>query len=219
MKVFAAVISMLIFPGMLLAAPATKYPALRATLGKYREAQLVEMSVEKIMKSELMAKETKHEGKIYFGRGQFRWENSTPTKTLLVFDGRLLWNVQYPDPDFPGPLQVTKSKIDVKNRSQLILLDLLSNAAFLENFDVQLSFDANDKNKAIFSANPKGKSLSIKDLKLHLLVSEKVLTAVSYKDDVENETILNFSDVKFKSEPEQKRFRYSPPKDAKVTEL
>lgn len=218
MKLIAVVISMLMIPSLLLAA-SEKYPALRRTLSKYRDTALIEMNVEKTVKSELMGKETKHQGKIYFGGILFRWENKTPTETLLLFDGKTLWNVQYPDPDFPGPVQITKSKIDTKNRSQLILLDLLSNAAFLENFNVVLSIDPKDKNKATYLAEPKNQSLNIKDLRLSLAIQEKVLTGVSYKDDVDNLTTLNFSDVKFKNQSDAKLFRYKAPKDAKVTEL
>ena len=218
MKALSIVLLSLLLPAVIFAAEG-KYPALRSTLAKYRTTPLVEMSVEKVMKSDLMAKETIHTGKIYFGGGNVRWENKTPTENLIVFDGRHLWNVQYPDPDFPGPLQITKSRIDGKNRAQLILLDLLVNAAFLESFDVTLTYDRGDKNIAIYLAEAKGKSLNIKDLRIRLNISAKELVGVSYKDDVENETILTFTKIKFNSNGNSELFKYKAPKGSKVTEL
>ena len=78
------------------------------------------MNVEKTVTSEMLAKETTYSGKIKLSNGKFRWENESPEKTLLLFDGKNLFSVQYPSKEFNTGTQVAKSKIDEKGKKQSI---------------------------------------------------------------------------------------------------
>lgn len=190
--------------------------ALQSVTKKYRNAKTVEMDVEKVVKSELLGKETKHQGKIFLGNGKFRWENDTPEKTLLVYDGKTIWSEQTPPPEFGGPVQVARGKVDKKTRSH-ILLTTLVDADVKKNFKV-LS-EKKDGAEMTVSVQPLQDDLTVKDMTLKIDTKGNVLRQVSYKDDIGNVTTLNFSDVNFLKSEKKNLFKYQPPKDAQVTDL
>lgn len=209
------VLSALIFVTGTLALAANN-GALGKVAKKYRASKLVEMTVEKTVKSDLLGKETKYDGKIYLANGKFRWENTKPEETLLVFDGKTIWSVQTPAKEFGGPVQVAKGLVDKKNRSQILISSLLGD-------DLKKSFkvvkEEKDGDTVRLDVEPLGGSLTMKSLKLVVDGKANTLKSLSYLDDIGNLTTMNFSDVKFLKKENNKLFKYQPPKDAQVTDL
>ena len=76
------------------------------SIKKYQKSKMVSMNVEKTVVSEILAKETTYSGQIKLSSGKFRWENEKPEKTLLLFDGKNLFSVQYPSKEFNTGTQV-----------------------------------------------------------------------------------------------------------------
>lgn len=197
-------------------ASAEQGEALQKVAKKYRSAQLVEMNVEKTVKSELLGKETKYLGKMFLANGKFRWENETPEKSLIVFDGTTIWSEQTPPKEFGGQVQVAKGKVDKKNRSHILISSLLG-ADVLKNFKVDKQESLNDSVK--LHVTPKGTELTVKSLQLIIDVKENILQKISYTDDIGNLTTLSFSNVKFLKKQKNILFKYQPPKNAQVTDL
>lgn len=190
--------------------------ALQKVTKKYRATKLVEMKVEKSVKSELLGKETKYDGKIFMASGKFRWENFTPEKTLLVFDGKTIWSEQSPPAEFGGPVQVAKGKVDKKTRSN-ILISSLFDGEVQKNF--QVLSEKKDGDVITMEVKPLHDDLTVKNLNIVVDTKENILKQVSYKDDIGNVTTMNFTDVKFLAKEKKNLFKYQPPKDAQVTEL
>lgn len=197
-------------------ASADQTEALQKLAKKYRSAQLVEMNVEKTVKSELLGKETKYIGKIFLANGKFRWENQTPEKSLIVFDGTTIWSEQTPPKEFGGEVQVAKGKVDKKNRSHILISSLVG-ADVLKNFKVDKQEILNNSVK--LQVTPQGNELNIKSLQLVIDAKENILQKISYTDDIGNLTTMNFSGVKFLKKQKNKLFKYQPPKNAQVTDL
>ncbi|WP_347355780.1 outer membrane lipoprotein carrier protein LolA [Bdellovibrio sp.] len=184
---------------------------------KYRTSKLVEMSVEKVVKSELLGKETKYEGKIYLANGKFRWENTTPEETLLVFDGSTIWSVQTPPKEFGGPVQVAKGKVDKKTRSHILISSLLGED-LAKTFKVVS--EKKDGELIHLQVEPvQGGDLTVKSMKLVVKSKDNTLKSVSYLDDIGNQTTMNFTKIEFLKKENKKLFKYQPPKDAQVTDL
>lgn len=183
---------------------------------KYQAAKTVEMNVEKTVKSDLLGKESKHQGKIFLAAGKFRWENTTPEKSLLVYDGKTIWSEQTPPPEFGGPVQVARGKVDKKTKSH-ILLSVLVDSDIKKNFKVL--DEKKDADDLIVQVAPLQDDLTVKEMSLILDVKTNTLKKVSYKDDIGNETTLSFSDVNFLKTEKKSLFKYQPPKDAQVTDL
>lgn len=198
---------------------AEEFSALRAVSKKYQNAGLVEMNVEKLVKSELMGKETKYIGKIALSSGLFRWENTQPEKTLLVFDGQNIWNEQTSSPDFPGETQVARARVDKKNKSKILISSLMGKTSIFENFKVLKEEKAVDV--YTYTIQPKANDLNINQLKLTLSAKDKKVVEISYQDDVGNMTSMKFSGIEFKKKTGSSKnlFKYTPPKGAQVTNI
>lgn len=203
------------------AAPVTKkatasLPSLNEIVKKYRNANLVSMKVNKVVKSELLGKETQYKGHMFLSRGKFRWDNDVPEKTQLIFNGSTIWNIQYPPKELPGPLQIAKSKVDKNTKKQILISTLLSAQGIDENFKIK-DTKAQDGG-TLFELEPKGKDLGITQLKIKTN-SKKNIVEINYKDDVGNHTSLKFDDIEFSKKSQNKLFEYVPPKGAQVTNL
>lgn len=183
---------------------------------KYRESKLVEMNVEKLVKSELLGKETKYLGKIFLAKGKFRWENTAPEKSLLVFDGALIWSEQSPAAELGGPIQVAKGKVDKKTSSHILISSVLG-ADLSKNFKVVK--ESKDGDHLKIELSPLKNDLNINSLQITVNTTEKVLKSLSYTDDIGNLTTMNFSQVQFLKKEKKNLFKYQPPKGAQVTDL
>ncbi|WP_374031578.1 outer membrane lipoprotein carrier protein LolA [Bdellovibrio bacteriovorus] len=190
--------------------------ALQKVAKKYRTTKLVEMNVEKTVKSELLGKETKYDGKIYLANGKFRWENTKPEETLLVFDGKTIWSVQVPPKEFGGPVQVAKGIVDKKTKSHILISSLLGEDL---NKNFKILKEEKDGELVNIEVQPLNDGLTVKSLKLTVKSKDNILQTISYLDDIGNLTTMKFSDVKFLKKENKKLFKYQPPKDAQVTDL
>lgn len=193
-----------------------QYSLLTKTLAKYRSAGLVEANIEKVLKSELTGTQTKYSGKIFLGSGLFRLEQNIPEKTVLVFDGVYLWNEQAAPVDFPGPSQVTKLKIEGKDKSQILFASLLTKEPLNKHFKI-ISEKKSDKDTT-YIAEPIKTELPITKLTLKIENESKKVSEISYVDDVENKTKMIFSNTQFKKS-NSKIFKYNLPKSAQLTEI
>ncbi|HEX7674521.1 MAG TPA: outer membrane lipoprotein carrier protein LolA [Bdellovibrio sp.] len=182
----------------------------------YRTAKLVEMSVEKTVKLELQGRETKYEGTIFVANGKFRWENTKPENTLLIFDGTTIWSVQYPPKEFGGAPQVARGKVDKKTKSQILISSLLG-GDIEKSFKVVKEDKSGDTSK--IQVEPQGGDLQVKSLNLVIDTKKKQLTEISYQDDIGNLTTMKFSDIKFSKKADNSKFKFQVPKDAQVTDL
>lgn len=201
-------------------AQATKGPdtkILTESTAKYRDAKLVQMSLEKTVKSELTGKETKNQGEISLSAGMFRLENRQPEKSLLVFDGITLWNEQQPSSDFGGSVQVTKSKLSGKGKAQTLFATLLTKDPITKYFKVLSA--KKDGSQTVYETEALNSDLSIKNLTLKIDNNSKLVSEISYKDDIGNLTTMKFSNAQFKKTLDKKVFSYKPPKGAQVTEI
>lgn len=190
---------------------------LNQTTAKYRNAKMVQMDLEKVVVSELTGKQSTYKGTIYLSAGLFRMVHSAPEKSTLVFDGTTVWNEQPPSEDFPGPIQVTKTKLSGKNKSQTLFATLLTKDPITKHFRI-LDSKVED-GLTIYEAQPLTNEVTVKSLTLKVQNKDKQVSEISYKDDLGNLTQFKFSKPKFKSSVDQKIFRYSPPKGAQVNEI
>lgn len=184
---------------------------------KYQKSKMVSMNVEKTVTSEMLAKETTYSGKIKLSNGKFRWENESPEKTLLLFDGKNLFSVQYPSKEFNTGTQVAKSKIDEKGKKQILISSLLSPSNANSKF--KMLSEKKGTNLTEVEIQPDSSDLQVKNLILSIDQKTKQIQNISYKDDVGNLTKMSFSNIKFESKADPKLFQYKIPKDAQVTNL
>jgi outer membrane lipoprotein carrier protein len=188
---------------------------LKDTLTRLRQTRLVDFKVEKKVVSELMGNEKVYQGRAYLSGSLIRFETETPEKSLVVFDGRVLWIVQYPDPVFGGKRQVLRGKVQGKQKEQILLTELLTKGRLVESFDVTKTGEEN----GLFSyeAKPRDKSFDLQ--KVDVQVKSGELRTLSYVDDVGNKTTLSVTEQKLLKESRPEIFKFKPNKDDQVTDL
>ncbi len=189
---------------------------LKNLASKYRSTPLVKMAVIKTLKSDLMNKETSHEGRIFLAENRFRWENDKPEKTLLVFDGKLIWSEQTPPPELGGPIQVAKGEVSKNNGAQILISSLVG-GDFTKNFKIKK--EVSESLGKRFHLDPVNKQLNVTKLSVLIDTKKIELKEVSYFDDIGNETHLKFSKIEFVNKANDNLFRYKLPKGAQVTNL
>ncbi len=193
------------------------YAILKDATAKYRKSKFVEISIQKSVKSELTGKETKYSGKIFLSSGLFRMENKEPEKSLLVFDGATVWSEQAASSDFPGPPQVTKAKLDKKGKSQVLFATLLTKDPVTKHF--QILKESLKGDVAVYEALPLSKDLNVKLLTIKISKKTKLVTEISYQDDIGNLTTMVLGEPSFKNTYDKKLFHYLPPKGSSVNEI
>ncbi len=198
--------------------PEAETSTLATVVQKYRQAKLSTLAVDKTVTSEILEKKSVYQGKIYISAGKFRWETDQPEKSLLVYDGSHLWNVQYPAKEFEeANLQVTKSKLSDKAKGQNILSSLFGKQPLGKIFSIKKDETSSSKDQTVYSLEPKDDTLEIKEIRLTTV--SKLISKVQYKDEVGNLTELIFTKTSLSGKPSPGLFKYSPPKGAKVTEI
>lgn len=189
---------------------------------KYRSSAMTKMDMAKTVKSDFSG-EKNFDGKMFLAKGLFRMDIEKPEKSSVVFDGKYLWSEQAASADFGGQAQVTKTKIDKKSESQLLVTKVFEKGVLQKLFKIESEKKVKDekykKEIVLIKARPTGKDLNIKLLILGVDAEAKLVTEIGYIDDIGNQTIMRFSNVEFISDKDKKLFKYEPPKGAQVTNL
>jgi outer membrane lipoprotein carrier protein len=197
--------------------PASAVRVLKDVSRKYRNSKLVKIQTDKKVTSELLGKTTNYDGVIYLSQGKFRWENETPEQSLLLFDGDNIWNVQYPPKDLGGPVQVAKAKLNKNTKSQILISTLIGKESIDKNFEV-ISENTAD-GVLTTELKPLSSDLRVKQLTLEVDVKKKEIRKISYKDDVDNLTVIELKNTEFQKKENKDLFKFKIPKDAQVTNL
>lgn len=182
---------------------------------KYRKSNLVTIQLVKTVKSNLLGKETKYKGTVYLATNKFRLNIDEPDKNQIIFDGKTIWNVQYPPKELPGPVQVAKSKLDKNSKKQILLSTLIAKDGIKENFKITKEEKLEEGTKVTLV--PLKNELNIKTL--DVAIKNNKIASINYTDDVGNITTFVFEKTEFSSKSSLQLFKFKVPKDAQVTNL
>lgn len=191
--------------------------ALESVNQRYRQSGMVSMNLRQTVSSELLGTETISLGKVYVAQGKFRLALSEPTKSLIVFDGEKIWNEQHPPQGIKGEIQYTSTKIEKKNRGQLLIGQLMSKDPITKSFKISDVKKESDLLK--YTAIPTTSDLVINQIVISINPKTKEIIAIQYKDELENLTKYEFSKVQFSKKSTAALFKYQPPKNAKEVKL
>lgn len=189
---------------------------LDVVLAPYKKSAGLVIDIDKLVKSELLEKETKHQTSFSFQKGKFNWKTELPEKSLIVYDGKTLWTVQYPPAEFKTPPQVAKTAMANNGSKTNVLSAILGQSKVSEVFEVVSGSKKGDDVE--IKLKEKEPQLGVKNLGLVFSKKSKKITSIAYEDDIGNKTKLIFKNVKFKSKLGASLFKFTPPKDSIVTE-
>lgn len=190
---------------------------LKEIISSYQKSGLVQMKVEKRVIFELLGKERIHTGELTLAPKRFRLETTAPERTLILFDGKKIWNVQYPPEGSDAKVQIARAKVDRKNQNQIFLTDLLVGQSIFKQFDFFSEQRVDDK--IALSAKPKKLNDQIKDLTITVDQKIRQIVEISYADELGNRTQMKLSDFRLSKKVSPGVFHFKPAHDAEVTDL
>ncbi len=182
-------------------------------LSKYRQAPAIQAKVKKTVVQETMGTENTSTGDFYFSKGKLRLDFTSPEKTSLVYDGKFVWLESRLD---DKNIQVTKMRTNELKRSKSVLTALFEKKDILRNFKMVKTAEAEGAKNYFFE--PKKKKAEDEIQLLQIVLKNKELDRISYKDQLENTVSFDFSQVTKGKVPAAK-FSYKVPKNAQVTEI
>ena len=182
-------------------------------LAAYRKAPAVQAKVQKTVVQETMGTENTSTGDFYFSKGKLRLDFTEPEKTSVVYDGKYVWLESRLD---DKNIQVTKLRTNELKRSNSVLTALFEKKDILRNFKLTKSTSEDVVKSFVFEPKKKKSDDEIQQLQISL--KKKDLQRVSYKDQLENTVTFDFSQLTKGKVPAAK-FKYTPPKNAQVTEI
>ena len=183
-------------------------------IAKYDSSSSIESKIVRKVKPALVGKEKSYQGKIYWSAKKFRWETETPEKSLILSDSDYVWNVNYPSAAFPEDVQVSRSKLDPKKEKALVM-------SSFKNMQTEFEIEKTEKldSKIVFHMKEKNKKGIFEDFSMIVDEKQKLISELSYTDDVGNKTTIQLSETQFNSKLSQELFQYKAPKGVKVQDL
>lgn len=177
----------------------------------YQKAKTVTMDIKKSLKSELIDAGKPSVGKVMFSKGRMRMEMEFPDKSLVVIDKKHIWVVNYPTSEFKNSaLQVIKADISTKKGRSQNFLALLTQGGVLKYFNVS-GLQKVSETERLFFLQPNSTTVEFKRAQMVLNPKTKLITGLRYWDELDNETVFEFSNVKFNKPLKEENFIYVPP--------
>ncbi len=192
---------------------------IKAALKKYQNADAVKIDLKKTIKLALLDEVKKSEGVLTISKGQLRLEILKPELTTLIVTNKLIWLITPAPKELGGKTQVLKiTSQSFKKQAKAPLGLLLGRPAAWDQFEVIKKHES--ESTIEYTLKPKGADVvgEIVGLKVVLDKKSNDLKALTYSDDLENETHFDFAIADFKAKINGESFKYSPAVDAEVTE-
>lgn len=188
-------------------------------IGKmYRDAGSVQMSIVKSDKNELLGSEKQSSGVIQQKSGNVHivLEAESSETTTIIVNKDQFWMIKPPPPQFKeAKTQVISAKRSGPGWSQQILLRLLSNNSFSEDFEL---VEQKERGGSIaLTLKTKDKKSTTSDIELVVDKTSLWIQKLGYKMDNGNRTDITVSSTKFNVPVDKNLFKYKPPKNAQVT--
>lgn len=190
---------------------------LQAILNKIQKAVLVEIQTKRTVTSDLMGTETVYEGTLSLSKKLFRWDHSAPDRSMILFDGKTFWSVQYPEKGSTRKMNVAKSmKTELIQKQNGISL-FVGNSQLKKSFKKKASKDIG--NQIVLELEAVKPDPQLQNLKIAYDKKLQTLNYIEFVDEIGNQTRVDFLSTKMLSKIPKKFFEFNPPPEIQVTEL
>lgn len=188
--------------------------SLQNILEKYSKAKSLQFDIKKTDEKMTLGTKSEIDGVLKYQKGQIYLIQRGEKKVEVFYANKTLTLVEHPDVDFnpDGKRKVTVLK---KNTSPLIksLLGLFSNPKnFVKTFPVKEQKEQN----GVLTLGLNSKLQNIKNLTLKINSKDSELKELSFIDEVDTKTTLNFLNVKYNTKIDGADFRYKIQKTDEV---
>lgn len=188
--------------------------ALQKTLKKYSGADTIQFDIHKIDEKIILGTKSESSGLLKFQKNKIYILQQGEKKVEIFYVDKTLSLIEYPDADF-GPDGKRKVTI-LKNTAPPLIKSLLSLFSSPKTFSKEFSVVSEETidDSLIIELKPKQKNL--KNLILKIKPADSSLIELSFVDDVETKTTLQFSNLKLNSKMKTSDFYYKSLKTDEV---
>ncbi len=205
MKFIASVLSIFFF-FFFLVATQVEAQALQKTLKKYSKAKSLQFDIKKTDEKIIMGTRSEYKGLLKFQKNKIYIMQDGDKKVEVFYMDKTLTLVEYPDADF-GP--AGKRKVTVlKNADSPLIKSLLSLFSTPKVFNQQFATISEKNSQGISTVELKPKAENIKNLFLKVNAKNSKLLELSFTDDVETKTTMQFDNEKLNNKMRKSEFQY-----------
>lgn len=188
--------------------------ALQKTLEKYSGAATIQFDIHKIDEKIILGTKSESSGLLKFQKNKIYILQEGEKKVEIFYADKTLSLIEYPDADF-GPDGKRKVTI-LKNTAPPLIKSLLSLFSNPKSFSKDFSVVSEKIIEDLLIIELKPKQKNIKNLVLKIRPADSSLTELSFVDDVETKTTLQFSNLKLNSKMKTSDFHYKSLKTDEV---
>lgn len=188
---------------------------LQKALQKYAKASSIQFDIHRTDEKVILGTKTEAEGQLKYQKGKlYIQQNSGSKKTELFYSGKTLHLVDHPDADF-GPDGRRKITVIKKTIPPLIksLLNLFSNP---KSFNREFAVISQSESEGVYTATLKPKQKNIKNFSLKINTADLALNEMSFTDDVDTKTTLQFRNLQLDKKLNKNVFLFKPLKTDEV---
>lgn len=192
----------------------THSPATLSILGKYSSATALQFSIEKTDEKKALGTKSSQLGQLIYSSGKINLVLNGDKKTEVIFNGKSLWLIEYPDVDFDPK---GKRKITLLAEQQPVIAKQLvsvfsSPTVFAKSFSV-----VSEKIEgATLTAEYKSANTEIKNFKIDFNTKTKLIEKISFVDDVQTQTSIVFQKTQFLTSAPKGVFQFIRKKNDEV---
>ncbi len=188
---------------------------LSETIAHYSSAKGLHIELEKKVKLAVLDRETAQQGRAMLSLGRLRLEFDEPNRALVIVNKNDLWFVTYPPQDLGGDVQVGHAKRN-SSKQPPVLYNLLAGRDPAKDFTVSATQAAGEHTR--YELQAKLANPDMKKMTIEIDAKKKEISALTYWDELENQTSYTFTKSDFSPQLEAKLFQYILPKNIKATE-
>lgn len=180
--------------------------ALQKTLEKYSGAETIQIDVKKTDEKVILGTKSESIGMLKFQKNKIYILQNGDKKVEIFYADKVLSLVEYPDADF-GP--DGKRKVTVlRNPGSPLIKSLLALFSNTKSFNKEFSQVSEKTVNGSIIVELKPKQKNIKNLVLKINKLDLLLEELSFVDDVETKTTLQFSNLKLNTKMNKTDFQY-----------
>lgn len=192
-----------------------KSTSLQKTLNKYSKAKNIQTEIKKIDEKIVLGTKVESTGVLKYEKNKIFISQGGEKKVELYYKDKVLTLVEYPDTDFEkdGKRKVTTIKKAIPPLVKS-LLNLFSNpASFNKEFEI---LSEKKIENDLVSIDLKSKQKNLKDFSLKINSKLSEIVELSFTDDVNTKTTIQFNKSKFGEKLNKKIFQFTKEKNDEV---
>ena len=181
---------------------------------KYSKSPGIKAKFEKTDYKKTLGLNQKATGILNYADGKINLVIDSDRKSEIIFNGKKLWIIDYPDLDFDpkGKRKVTEIEDHKPALAQQLVNLFKSPEQFKDNFKIIKTKD----NGKMYVIEYSSKDKAIKDFKVEFNTYKNLINSITFTDDVQTETKIEFKQTEFLKKAPAGIFEYKRHKNDEV---